>query len=218
MKNLIAKKHVRICVVSLAAVVSVTCLTIFCVIVFTNLSRARLAERVAEEVLRFHVIANSDSEEDQNLKLQVRDALISYMAGYSDSFTDADEAARFAAAHVSEMNELAASVIAALGYDYQVTTSVTRCAFPDKTYGDLTFPAGTYEALRVEIGAARGQNWWCVLYPPLCFTEEGGTVPGSSKEKLKEVLSEEDYARLEDAAPGGRVKIRFRLLEWLFGE
>ena len=97
---------------------------------------------------------------------------------------DRTAAARFAAAHCDELEQIAASVIEEAGYFYPVEASVGPCLFPDKTYDDLCFPAGVYNALRVEIGQAQGQNWWCVLYPPLCFTEEGSaTVPENSREQ-----------------------------------
>lgn len=200
------------------AVLSAVCLLAFFATVLSNLSRARLAERIADEVLRFHVIANSDSDEDQALKLHVRDALITYMSQYSDSFTSAQDAAAFASSHCDELASIASSVISAEGFSYEVTAGVTYCDFPDKTYGSLTFPAGTYEALRIEIGAARGRNWWCVLYPPLCFTEEGSaTVPDSSLEQLRGALSPEDFDRLQTSGNGVRPQIRFRLLDWLRG-
>lgn len=216
MKQLYREKFLQTATAASAALAAV-CLLFFFSVIWENYSRMCYAKRLAEEVLRFHVIANSDSEEDQALKLAVRDALIAYMASYSSSFTDADAAARFAAAHCEELEEIAASVIEEAGYRYPVQASVGPCRFPDKTYDGLSFPAGVYNALRVEIGQAQGQNWWCVLYPPLCFTEEGSaSVPQSSREQLKECLSDEDYERLQSADPG-RPQIRLRLLDWILG-
>ena len=181
-----------------AIIFSFVCLTLLGITVITEMSRAALAKRVADQVLRFHVIANSDSEEDQALKLDVRDALISYMADHRTTFDNADEAAAFAASHCQELSQIAQSVIHQAGFSYTASTAVTTCPFPEKTYGDLTFPAGEYQALRVELGQAQGQNWWCVLYPLLCFTEEGVvTVPEESQEILQKNLSERDYHRLE---------------------
>lgn len=211
-KSELKRYKTGICIFSMLALV---CLLLFLWILGNNISRASHAKRIAEEVLRFHVIANSDSAEDQTLKLEVRDALIAYMAEYSDSFDTAKEAAAFAASHCEELTAIASAVIADAGYSYNVTATVTCCDFPDKTYGDLTFPAGEYQALRVQIGEAKGQNWWCVLYPPLCFTEEGtASLPEESQTKLKESLSPEDYSWLENNT---KPIIRFRLLDWLLG-
>ncbi len=181
-----------------AIVFSFACLVLLGITVIAEMSRAALASRVAEQVLRFHVIANSDSPEDQVLKLEVRDALISYMADHRTSFDNADEAAAFAAGHCDELTQVAQTVIDQAGFSYTASAAVTVCPFPEKTYGDLTFPAGEYQALRVELGQAQGQNWWCVLYPLLCFTEEGlVAVPEESQEILQEKLSKTDYRRLE---------------------
>ena len=194
--NVSPLKHHLLCCGAILC--SFTCLVVLSLIILTEISRASFAARVADQVLRFHVIAHSDSPEDQALKLEVRDALIAYMAGYSSRFDSASQAAEFAAAHCSDLHTIAREVIHRSGYSYPVTVSVTTCDFPDKTYGDLTFPAGEYQALRVEIGQAQGQNWWCVLYPLLCFTEEGMiTVPEESQEILQENLSASDYRRLE---------------------
>lgn len=226
MKNMIAKKYTAACIA--AVCVAILCVMAFGILLFQTFSRACAVERIAEEVLRFHVIANSDSEEDQALKLEVRDALVAYMAQNSDSFANAREAAAFADSHCGELQAIADSIIAEKNLPYGSSASVTYCPFPNKTYGELTFLAGDYLALQVKLGEARGHNWWCVLYPPLCFTEEGtGTMSESSKEQLKSVLSEKDYALLEAADPNReqsshpvtlRPQIRFRLFQWLRGQ
>lgn len=200
-----------------SATTAAICLIVSFLFIWENYSRMCYAKRLAEEVLRLHVIANSDTEEDQELKLMVRDELISYMASYSSSFRSLEDAAAFVTAHCEELTTIADAVIREAGYVYPVQASVGFYDFPDKTYDGLTFPAGTYQALRVEIGQAQGQNWWCVLYPPLCFTEEGSAaVPESSREQLKEQLSPSDYERLEQANPS-RPQIRLRLLDWILG-
>ena len=220
------RQHLICCV---AVIFSFACLVLLSIVLITEMSRAAFAARVADQVLRFHVIANSDSPEDQALKLEVRDALVAYMAQFNDSFDNAQEAAAFAADHCRELQQIAQTVIDQAGHPYTAQASVTTCHFPNKTYGDLTFPAGNYQALRVEIGQAKGQNWWCVLYPLLCFTEEGMvTVPEESQELLQGALSQKDYERLtadadnfcsaldnNDTASASRTQIRFRILDWL---
>ena len=125
------------------------------------LAQAKIAsvqKRMAKEVFRFHVLANSDSEEDQELKMKVKGEIIAYMKEdlpYSDGVETTKAWAR---THTDEIEEVAARTIEEAGYDYPVKAKVTTCYFPDKTYGDVTFPQGEYEALRIEIGEAKGQN------------------------------------------------------------
>ena len=99
--------------------------------------------------------------------------------------------------HTDELENLSREIVQQEGYDYPVSAAVTTCWFPEKTYGDLTFPSGNYEALRIEIGAAKGHNWWCVLYPNLCFLDAvNAVVPKEGKQELKNVLSEEEYSQI----------------------
>ena len=160
-------------------------------------ARGELQEHLAQEVLRFHVLANSDSDGDQELKLEVRDAVLAYMDENMPKAESAEDTERWARAHIDEIEEVGRAVVAGAGADYPVSAAVTTCWFPDKSYGDITFPAGNYEALRIEIGAAEGHNWWCVLYPGLCFMDTvNAVVPDEGKQKLKNVLTEEEYSRV----------------------
>lgn len=153
-----------------------------------------MQKELAEEVFRFHVLANSDSEKDQALKMQVKEAVISYMKEELPHSDSVETTKAWALSNTEEIEELAEQVIYEAGYDYPVKAEVTTCDFPDKTYGDITFPAGKYEALRIEIGEAEGQNWWCVLYPNLCFINAvHAVVPDEGKNELKEVLEEDTY-------------------------
>ena len=158
---------------------------------------AVLQMHLAQEVLRFHVLANSDSEEDQKLKLQVRDAVLAYMEENMPEEDSADAAKEWARAHTDELEAVGRRTVEEAGAKYPVSAAVTTCWFPDKSYGDITFPAGNYEALRIEIGVAEGHNWWCVLYPGLCFMDTvNAVVPDEGKQKLKNVLTEEEYSRI----------------------
>ena len=153
-----------------------------------------LQEGLAEEVFRFHVLANSDSEEDQELKLKVRDAVLTYMKEVLPETKTAEETKKWAEKHLSEIVEEAERTVKAQGYAYPVKASVGWSLFPDKTYGDVQFPAGEYDALKIEIGEAKGQNWWCALYPNLCFIDcVHAIVPEEGKQELKESLTEEEY-------------------------
>lgn len=178
-------------------------------------------EALAERILRFHVIANSDSTNDQELKLKVKTAVIEYLQ--QAPVTSLEETKEFVVSQSDEIKEIAAQVIKENGYHYAVNVTLTNCYFPTKSYGDLTFPNGYYEALRIEIGEAAGKNWWCVLYPPLCFVDAThSVVPEESKEMLKETLGDDTYETLivtdEELAQDtqeGQVEVRFKLLDWL---
>lgn len=150
-------------------------------------------EKLADEVFRFHVLANSDSEEDQELKLKVRDGILSYMKSL-EQVTSRQSVKTWASNHLSEIEQAASKIISEEGYDYQVTAKVAKCYFPDRRYGQVLFPKGYYEALRVEIGEAAGHNWWCVLYPSLCFTDATcAVVTEEGEEALESVLDKETY-------------------------
>ncbi|MCD7762660.1 MAG: stage II sporulation protein R [Lachnospiraceae bacterium] len=148
-----------------------------------------LQQGIAEEVLRFHVLANSDSEEDQKVKIQVRDAVLEWMEEEltQEEQTGREEAAEFVSENLTQIEEIANAVLEGQGMSYRASAELTQSWFPDRTYGDCTFPAGWYEALRIRLGEAKGQNWWCVLYPALCFSD-----------CLHAVINEEDLIRLED--------------------
>mgnify|MGYP004533771553 CR=1 FL=1 len=128
-----------------------------------------------EGILRLHVIANSNKVGDQALKLKVRDAVIEYMADQKDLKT-VDETREYLKENKKRLQRIAEGVIAAQGYDYPAAVELGVRYIPQKTYGDITFPAGNYEALNIIIGSGQGENWWCVLFPPLCLLDEG-TAP-----------------------------------------
>lgn len=153
-----------------------------------------LQKDIAGKILRFHVIANSDSDEDQALKLKVKEAVVDYIAPYLTETMSLDETKAVIESHRETILTIADSIIKENGYNYSVTASITTCYFPIKAYGDITLPAGDYEAFRMEIGNASGKNWWCILYPPLCFVDVSyGIVPDSSKVLLQNILDEDEY-------------------------
>ena len=149
-------------------------------------------EHLAEEVLRFHVLANSDSRTDQAVKMEVRDAVLSYLKEVLPEELDVKETTRWMRGHTEEIRQVAEQKMADLQMQQTVSVAVTTCYFPDRTYGDVTFPAGNYKTLRIELGDAAGHNWWCVLYPNLCFLDTTNAVlPEKGKQQLKKVLTEE---------------------------
>ena len=159
----------------------------------------QIQQGIAKEILRFHVLANSDSEEDQKLKLEVKDRLVDYMKDILDGAEDVKETKKRITENQETICLVAEQEIQKQGYTYPVSVNLEKCYFPMKTYGDCTFPAGTYEALRVCIGKAKGRNWWCVLYPGLCFADSVNViVPDEKKQELKNILTEEEYESLFD--------------------
>lgn len=155
---------------------------------------------VRQGVLRFHVLANSDSEEDQALKLAVRDAVLQRTAecfAAADSLTDAETAA---AQYLPEMKTCAEETLRAAGCSDAVQVKMVNMYFETRTYGERTLPAGCYDAVRIEIGEAAGQNWWCVMFPPLCI----GTAADSAELQAIDALGE-----------GVEYRLSFAAVEWL---
>lgn len=172
----------------------------------------RLQEGIAKEIIRFHVIANSNSDEDQELKYQVKDALVKALSPYLKDADTLEEAQDIISENLPFIQELAYKVIEDEGYTYSVTASLSNSYFPMKIYGDYSLPPGNYQALQVKIGDAQGMNWWCVMFPPLCFVDETySIVDEDSKEKLERLLTEEEFESLKCKKPP--VKIKFKLLK-----
>lgn len=173
---------------------------------------------IADSVFRLHVLANSDSSEDQALKYKVRDNLLKYMNSICAETTSKDEAISIANSHLDDFKKIAEDTISANGYNYTVQVQIGNFEFPTKTYGDISLPAGNYDALRVNIGEAKGQNWWCVMFPPLCFIDvSSGIVPDESKEVLKDSMDEEDFALVSENDENSEISFKFKILE-LFGK
>ena len=175
-----------------------------------------MAARIAPEILRFHVLANSDSDEDQQLKLRVRTLLLDSIYEKLGENASLDDTKEYVLANKDSLEQEAEDYMKAEGYDYPAHMEVTECCFPTKTYGDMVFPCGTYDAVRVEIGKGKGHNWWCVLYPPLCFVDSTyAVVPDSSREILRESLDAADYQALLKKQPEVHIRIRSKFLELL---
>ncbi len=163
---------------------------------------------VRESVVRLHILANSDSEEDQALKLKVRDAVVETAAGWLDGAQDADEALALAEERLPALRAVAQQTVTDAGYDYPVDASLCRMYFTTRQYDAVTLPAGVYEAVRFTIGSGEGKNWWCVVYPPLCA--------GAAMERktLDDVL---DSEQVELVTQTERFEVRFKVVEWWEG-
>lgn len=169
---------------------------------------------ISNSVFRLHVIANSNSEDDQALKYKVRDKLLNYMNNICKDCTSKEEAINIVSEHQEEFKQVALETINNEGYSYDVKIEIGNFEFPTKRYGDISLPAGFYDALKVEIGKAEGRNWWCVMFPSLCFVDiSSGVVPDESKEELQNVLSDEEYAIISNNSNSG-IKLKFKLLEF----
>jgi len=178
--------------------------------VFLASGAAALGRRdaIADKVVRLHVLANSDSEEDQALKLKVRDRVLERATELLEQSENRDQAEECLAEVLPELEALAAEEIAANGYDYQVTARLEETSFPTREYDGFTLPAGKYLALRVVIGEGAGRNWWCVVFPPLCTAAssevaETAMAAGLTEEEVG-LITEEDQGYV----------LKFKAVEW----
>lgn len=152
-------------------IIAALCIGFFCTLIIHS-SFKSTETALAKSVIRLHVLANSDTKEDQELKLKVRDRIISEMGEIFNGETDIENAREVTKENLMKIQKTAEEEIAKNGYSYSVNVTFGKSDFPTKEYGNLILPAGSYEAVKVEIGNAEGQNWWCVLFPPLCFVDE----------------------------------------------
>ena len=184
------------------------------IIVCANSYVSAVSSNISSSVFRLHVIANSDSPEDQNLKYIVRDKVLDYMNSLVDTnISSKEETMRIVSENLENFKSIAQDTVYENGYDYEVNVEIGNFAFPTKTYGDIALPTGYYDALRVTIGSAEGKNWWCVMFPPLCFVDvSSGVVPEDSKETLEESLSDEEYELISGSST--EFEVKFKVVEF----
>lgn len=171
-----------------------------------------LQPEIAGKILRFHVLANSDSKEDQAVKIKVRDAVGHMLEKQLTGVKSRKETERIVAAQMDEIVAVAESTLEENGYTYGAAARLADVKFPVKTYGNYTFPQGTYRALQITLGNGAGHNWWCVLYPNMCF--QGSVyevVDDSAEHALREVLTQEEYADVFDSP---KMQIRWKFLDY----
>ncbi len=169
---------------------------------------------LSNAVFRLHVIANSDTNEDQELKLKVRDSLLNYMNKICSNCTTKEEAISIAIQNKDEFQKIAEQTILENGYNYPIKININNFYFPTKNYGDISLPAGMYDALRVEIGEAKGKNWWCVMFPSLCFVDiSSGIVDEKAKGELEGELQEESYSVISETKKPD-IKFKFKIIEF----
>ena len=186
------------------------CVLALCVAV-CNILPIHGEEKIYESVVRLHVLANSDSDEDQALKLRVRDAILSYVSPLVIDSKSREEAIEILGGELEEIKKVAQEIVDESGYDYPVEVTLTLEEYPMRNYEAMSFPSGEYVSLRVLIGEAEGQNWWCVLFPPLCLSavsekaanEEAFIAVGLNSDQYKIITETEDV----------KYRLRFKLLE-----
>ncbi len=169
----------------------------------TRSQNEQAAASLAPYVLRFHILANSDSKADQNVKLEIRSLVLDYLRGHLDSDADKEETAAWLSEHKTEIEALADTHLAARGFDYTAQLELTNCYFPTRYYNGITFPCGNYDAARITLGKGNGHNWWCVLYPRLCLIEESYKISNTTKD------NESDVPLPEEHRPNLKISIKF---------
>lgn len=170
-----------------------------------------IQRELAEQIIRLHVRADSDSDEAQELKMKVKSSVVAYIEPLLRDSTGIDESRQILNDNIEAIRDNALDTLLDNGCEDDVSVYFENAYFPAKSYGDVTFPPGEYEAFRIDIGKASGRNWWCVLYPPLCFVDASyGVLPDDSKQELKNILTEDEYNAITE-----RQYYRFKYLKFL---
>ena len=188
------------------------CFTVFLALLVIGLFPVKSEAAIYDSVLRLHVIANSDSEEDQELKLKVRDRVLCEVATLVADAKSFDQANEILSKeeNLAALTRAAQETVAENGYSYNVSVSIGKEKYPRKSYEELCFPSGNYTSLRVQIGDADGKNWWCVLFPRLCL---GAATESENEEAFIEAGFTPDQYKIVTEASEPVYEVRFKLLE-----
>lgn len=171
-------------------------------------------KNISNNFLRLHIIANSDSTDDQILKYKIRDSVIEYMSSYFDDVKTKDEALKILNDHIDEIYNIAFEIASSNGYSYPITVSVGNFYFPTREYDEITLPEGCYDALKIELGESKGQNWWCVMFPSICLIDNSNQNFSNDSEKLlQQNLDSEEYSIICNENKSVELKIKFKLIE-----
>lgn len=176
-------------------------LVISCLLSMTGFCGA--CEDIQNEVFRLHILANSDSEDDQKLKLYVRDGLLEYTEGLFKNCKNKEQSEQTALENIDNIKQKAQTLVYEYGYNYPVDAYITNMSFNTRVYDDFTLPAGNYDALRIVIGEGEGHNWWCVIYPALC-------VPSAEGDELNSVLNEDEQDIINESE---HYEVKFKIVE-----
>lgn len=175
--------------------------------------------QLKDKVIRLHVIANSDTFEDQQLKYKVRNELISTFDKEFEFISSKEESEKIIIKKIDEIRNIAEETIKREGYDYDVNVYYGNYEFPRKQYEEIVLPEGNYDAVRIEIGSAKGKNWWCVMFPPLCFVDFGNTENAEpvfdvdTEKKLQEVLTQEEIEDIKTKRGLEGIKLKSKIFE-----
>lgn len=191
-------------------IILLVCVLVLCIAV-SGILPIHGEEKIYDSVVRLHVLANSDSEEDQALKLKVRDAVLSYTSPLVIDSESREEAESILRSELDGIREAAERVIDENGYDYPVEVTLDVEEYPTRNYESMSFPSGKYVSLRVLIGESKGKNWWCVLFPPLCLS--AATEKNKNEEAFVAVGLTSDQYKIITETNEPKYKLRFKLLE-----
>jgi stage II sporulation protein R len=214
----------------------VICISVIIGILFASFPKIYVAteaagqESIAGKVIRFHVIANSDDKKDQELKLKVRDAVLNYIYPVLQKSQNIGQSRNVLLKESGNIKKVAVDEIVKNGFNYSVKVMLSNENFPVKSYGNITLPQGRYEAFRIIIGRGEGMNWWCVMFPPLCFIDitKGEISEEKTEDEMKKVLTEGEYKMVDNKPAeknlndgilntneinGKKITVRFQLVE-----
>ena len=185
--------------------IKAACVALVLIVVYTMIPFQAACEDITDDVFRLHILANSDSEEDQNLKLKVRDRLLEYSQSLFEQAKSKEEAEKVVAFHLHDFADTATAEIASEGYNYGVRAEIKRMYFTTRHYEKYTLPSGMYDALRITIGKGKGHNWWCVMFPSLCINTKT-----DGDRKTKESLGDREY----DLVKNEKQEYKFFIVEF----
>ncbi|HZK26793.1 MAG TPA: stage II sporulation protein R [Thermoclostridium sp.] len=207
-KRIKNKKYVKLLVALLYS-------ALFFVLLFGFIAE-KVNQDLSDSMIRLHIVANSDSTQDQALKYSIRDAVVKYMTEHMDGLESKRDATDYIKTNIKELEQIANDVIAKEGAGDYAVASFGKFPFPSKQYANIILPAGFYESLKIEVGRAEGQNWWCVMFPPLCFTEDTqGELDEEYMSILQNELTEDEFYLITSKGKEGEmpVEIKFKIVE-----
>lgn len=173
-------------------------------VIYSVIPFQAVCAEIPNDVFRFHILANSDSEEDQALKLKVRDKVLERTKILFDTANSKSDAEKFVKANLETIEKIAQNEVYKNGYNYPVKAEVVNMHFDTRYYESYTLPSGMYDALRITIGNAKGHNWWCVMYPSICIS-----MVDEGKDRAKDALSDDEYSVVTD----NKVEYKFFIVE-----